>query len=272
MSPGIIENAASPRPALPADLWATNRGIYIGLTPEGGTDQLRPLAGKDAEPSIPRGYDFRTTWTPDGANHLYQGEGHVATFGPQGVGKTRKLFMPNLLSLWDWSCVVIDPKGELCAHTALARAENKNHRVYVVDPFKVIETNYPRLFASNPALFSSCGFNPLAALNPELPSFIDDAKAMAMALIQSDDARDPYWPMAAQALAKGVTMALRLDNPGVSDTLAVFRSYLGLTPQKFAQSIERDIAKFGAKWPAIAASLGEFATHNPDDKELSRDS
>ena len=250
----------------PAGIWGTNGGIYLGLTPVGRTDQRRPLARKELDDSVPRGARFRSTWKPDGGLNLYVGEGHVATFGPQGVGKTRKLFMPNLLKLRDWSIVVIDPKGENCAHTALARAANPNHRVHVVDPFEVIPTNYPRLFASNPALFTSCGFNMLAALKPK--SLIDDAKAIAMALIQSDDARDPYWPMAAQALAKGVIMALRLDKPGVSDSLAVFRSYLGLKPQEFAEAIERDIAKFGEKWPAVAASLGEFATHNPDDKEL----
>jgi type IV secretory pathway TraG/TraD family ATPase VirD4 len=209
MTAGIIDADTPPRPLLPADLWSTNEGIYLGLTPEGWTDQRRPLAGKEAAPSIGRGYDFRTPWTPDGGSHLFVGEGHIAVVGPQGSGKTRKLLLPNLYKLRDWSAVVIDTKGGLCALTALERAKTPNHRVYVIDPFKVIETEYPHLYRANPRLFKSCGFNPVAALDPKSPSFIDDAKAMAMALISSDDARDPYWPMAAQALAKGLAMVLR---------------------------------------------------------------
>ncbi len=253
------------RNAAPADVWGTNGGIYLGLTPEGGTNQERPLAGKERDPSIPPGARVRSTWRPDGGFHRFEGEGHVATFGPQGVGKTRKLFLPNLYKLRDWSCVVIDTKGALCAYTAVERA--KRHNVFVIDPFEVIKTNYPDLFAQYPKLFTSCGFNPVADLR-QGDSFIDDAKALAMALIQTDDSRDPYWPMAAQALAKGLTMVLRLDKPGQSDSLAVFRDYLGLKPQQFAEFIDADIKRLGKKWPAVAASLGEFATHNPDDREL----
>jgi len=263
----IIEHTPTKRRESPASVWETNDGIYLGLTPEGGTDQERPLAGKEKDASTPLDARFRSTWEPTRGINRYEGEGHVMTVGPQGSGKTRKLFMPNLFKLRDWSCVVIDTKGALCAYTAVARSR-AGHKVYVIDPFEVIKTNYPRLFAAHPDLFTSCGFNPLADLRPDSPSFIDDAKALAMALIQSDESRDPYWPMAAQALAKGVSMVLRLDKPGKSDSLAVFRNYLGLPPKQFAEFIEADIARFREKWPAIAASLGEFATHSPDDKEL----
>ena len=281
MTTRIVDRIASFATQSPADIWATNGGIYLGLTPQGGTDQRRPLAGKELDPSVPRGAQFRTTWEPDGGLHLYIGEGHLGTWGPQGVGKTRKLFMPNLFKLRDWSCVVIDTKGQLCAYTALARAAGDGHRVYVIDPFKVIETNYPRLFAENPALFKSHGYNPVAALNPQSPSFIDDAKAMAMAVIQSENARDPYWPMAAQAMAKGLLMVLRLDRPGMSDSLGVLRDYLGLRPGDIrdkddklieagmATLLAEDVKKHSKVWPAIAACLNEFTRYNPEDRELS---
>lgn len=268
MSSETLPRTSPAPPLLPADIWARNGGIYLGLTPKGGTNQERPLAGKELDPSVLRTARIRSTWEPDGAFHEYVGEGHVGEWGPQGVGKTRKLLLVNLLKLRDWSAVVIDTKGALCAYTAVARATRKGHKVYVIDPFRVIEKNFPRLFAEYPEIFRSVGFNPVADLNPASPTFIDDAKALAMAIISADDARDPYWPMAAQAMVKGLTMALRLDKPGVSDSLAALRSYLGLKPQDFAAAIERDIEKFGANWPAVAASLGEFATHNPDDKEL----
>lgn len=269
MGAEVIDARTEVQDETPAGVWATNGGIYLGLTPVGRTNQKRPLKGKENEASAPLGARIRSTWEPDGKLNLYVGEGHVAAFGPQGSGKSRKLLMPNLYKLRDWSIVVIDPKGELTAHTAIWRASRPGHKVFVVDPFKVIETNYPRLFAQRPDVFSSKGFNPLADLNPGKPSFVDDTKALAMALIQSDDSRDPYWPMAAQALAKGLAMVLRLDKPGLSDSLAVFRDYLGVPPKQFAELIEADIKRFGKKWPAVAASLGEFTSSNPDDRELS---
>ena len=42
----------------------------------------------------------------------------------------------------------------------------------------------------------------------------------------------------------------------------------GLKPKDFAEFINADIEKFREKWPAIGASLGEFATYHADDKEL----
>ena len=55
----VIEHDAPP---LPSDIWTTNGGIYLGLTPEGGTDPLRPLAGKEKDGSQPRYQRYRTTW------------------------------------------------------------------------------------------------------------------------------------------------------------------------------------------------------------------
>ena len=162
-----VINLPEPGEPLPADIWATNAGVYLGLLPEGGTDALRPLTGKENDPSLPRSAKYRTTWKPDGDNQAqFIGEAHIATFGAMGVGKSRKLLMPNLLRLRDWSIVVVDPKGELCAHTAVARAQHKDHQVFVLDPFEVIKTNYPRLFKKHSELFTSCGFNPVAALRP----------------------------------------------------------------------------------------------------------
>jgi hypothetical protein len=65
----------------------------------------------------------------------------------------------GMLCRVDWSCVVIDPKGELAAHTAVWRAAKRGHKVIVVDPFRTMERNYPRLFARRASAFfhaSSC--------------------------------------------------------------------------------------------------------------------
>lgn len=264
-----VINLPEPGEPLPADIWATNAGVYLGLLPEGGTDALRPLTGKENDPSLPRSAKYRTTWKPDGDNQAqFIGEAHIATFGAMGVGKSRKLLMPNLLQLRDWSIVVVDPKGELCAHTAVARAQHKDHQVFVLDPFEVIKTNYPRLFKKHSELFTSCGFNPVAALRPEKSTFTDDAKGMAMALIQTDASRDPYWPMAAQALVKGLLMVLRVDRPGQSDTLGNLRRVLGYGAEDLAIFVKFLVKKHKERFPAIATTLNEFSVHNPQDREL----
>jgi len=97
---------------------------------------------------------------------------------------------------------------------------------------------------------------------------IDDAKAMAMALIQSDEARDPYWPMAAQALTKGLTLALRVDKPGQSDSLNQLRAMLSMTAKELAMTIQLLVERHGEKWPAIRTSLNEFTSFNPEDREI----
>jgi type IV secretion system protein VirD4 len=194
------------------------------------------------------------------------------TIGPNGSGKTRKLLLPNLYRLRDWSCVVIDPKGELAAHTALARfrepsGDDPGHRVVIVDPFGVMKgPEYAKLVKKNPALFAGRGVNPLTALDPASDRFIDAAKAIAEALIKTDDARDPYWPMAAQALIKGLLLGLRLHTDAA--TLGGVREMLGQPPKRFAETCRQLIETYGGQCPALAPSLARFVEYTADNKEL----
>ncbi len=212
------------------------------------------------------GVDLKTTWRMVDGENVYTSERHVLTIGPNGSGKTRKLLMPNLYRLRDWSCVVIDPKGELAAHTAVWRAAQRGHKVVVIDPFGVVEANYPRLFAKHSDLLKSHGFNPLAALDPANPYFVDDAKALAVALIKTDQSREPYWPMAAQVLVKGLLMALRVKY-GALASLGRMRDVLASTPAGLAKFNDELLTELGKEFPAIAASLSEFAAYSPDDRE-----
>lgn len=168
---------------VPSDLWSTNGGIYLGLAAESPRDPLHPLAGQEDNPAMPRDAQYRTSWKRNGGFNLYQDEGHVGTWGPQGSGKTRKLLLPNLLRLHEWSIYVVDIKGVLTAETALYRSQQPGHEVHVIDPFGVIKEQYPKLYAENPALFASKGYNPLAALQPDKPWFAQHAKSLAMAMI-----------------------------------------------------------------------------------------
>jgi type IV secretion system protein VirD4 len=248
-------------------IWAKNGGIYFGLTVAPQAKPDRPLEGKESEANVAPNVNLKTTWRRAEGEHFYSSDRHVLTVGPNGSGKTRKLLMPNLFRLRDWSCVVIDPKGELAAHTAVFRASQPGHRVIVLDPFEVLEKNYPRLFARHRELFKSNRCNPLGALDPQSPLFVDDAKALALALIRTDESREPYWPMAAQAMIKGLLMAMRVKY-GTSASLGGLRDILGRHPKVLARYNYDRVSEFGQQFPAIAASLNEFTTYNSDDREL----
>ena len=195
------------QPVARRNVWATNGGIYFGLQTEPPADPDRPLAGRDS--SMRAQTDPRTFWKPSGDENAYTADRHVITIGPNGSGKTRKLLLPNVFRLREWSKVLIDPKGEICAHTAPYLASIPGHKVVVVDPFGVMQSpQYAKLYAKHGDILQSRGFNPLAALDAKSPRMIDGAKAIAEALIKIDDARDPYWPQAAQALCKGIIIAL----------------------------------------------------------------
>jgi type IV secretion system protein VirD4 len=248
-------------------IWETNGGIYFGSQVAEPKKAERPLEGKEVEPMV-RGAAVKTTWQMLSEETRYGGDRHVLTIGPNGSGKTRKLLMPNLFRLRDWSCVVIDPKGELAAHTAVFRASRKNHKVMVIDPFHAIEKNYPNLYARYPEILRSKGFNPLRSLDPASEHFVDDAKTLSMALIKTDNARDPYWPLAAQALVKGLLMTIRLMMKPEEVSLWMLRSLLGLPAKEIAKGLDTNVKAFSRSHPAIAASLGQFTTYTPEDREL----
>lgn len=241
------------------NIWATNGGIYFGqqITPPG--EDENPLTGR---------------WSPKSEAHAYRGDRMLLTIGPNGSGKSRRLLVPNLHRLTDWSIVAVDVKGELTAMTALHRMAAGNE-VMVIDPFGVMERNYPALVERHPELRSR-GFNPVAALNPESPDFVDDAKALAQALITPDDKGEKHWAQSAQALAKGLAMATRLAFEDAS--LCDLRNLLGREPEDLARLIKggdidgvpvRGLAHEGGDdHPAIPASLNRFAKIGDDNKEL----
>jgi type IV secretion system protein VirD4 len=143
----------------------------------------------------------------------YGGELHHVLFGPNGVGKGMRVLVPNLLSIVGKSIVVIDPKGQLAAMTAKFRHQAGDD-VKIIDPFGVLAEvvqkrpdEYRYLIENN--LVRSCGFNPLAALDPDSPNFYDDAAVIADALIKIPD-KEAHWAESAQGLVAGLVMWERL--------------------------------------------------------------
>ena len=230
--------------------WWTNDGIYLGYLDGPPEDEAHLL---------------RSKWNLTGDTLQYRQDRHILTIGPNGSGKTRRLLFPNLYHLKNWSVVAIDPKGELFAHTAVERARTPGHKIMLIDPFGVVMATYPELAKRFPC--EGCGFNPVAALDPESLRFIDDAKSLAVALIKTEDNRDKYWPQAAQALIKGLVMALRIRY-GLQASLVALRDVLGQPPAQLAAYVEKIVERLGPEWPAIIASLSEFSNFSAEDKEL----
>ena len=83
--------------------------------------------------------------TFDGDPVNWDGESHLLTVAPTRTGKSAMQVIPNLRT-YGGSAVVLDPKGEIYAHTAEWRAEKGP--VYVLNPFGI--EGIPETDAFNP--------------------------------------------------------------------------------------------------------------------------
>jgi len=156
-----------------------------------------------------------------GGEIRYGGDRHLLVFGPTGSGKGRRLLMPNLLTgLKEQSVVVIDPKGEAADFTANARRA-MGQDVVILNPFNVRG-------------LGSAGFNPLAALNPDSPTFYDDANGIGEALIKIQGS-DPHWTESALGLIVALVMWEKRKN-GPNANLGNVRTML--TEAKLKEAAE----------------------------------
>ncbi|KAF2989431.1 type IV secretory system conjugative DNA transfer family protein [Methylocystis sp. MJC1] len=146
----------------------------------------------------------------------------MVTIAGARAGKTSTVLEPNLY-LYPGSMLVLDPKGEL-AQTGLLR-HALGHQVYVLDPF------------GQSGLPSAC-FNPLAELDPESPTIIDDVAAITQALIVDEgDARSRHWNDSARALLGGIIL-LTLTLPEGEPSLITVRQLLSLTYGPLIQAVQ----------------------------------
>lgn len=213
-------------------------------------------------------------WSATRDLHEYTGDAHIITFGPNGSGKTRRLLIPNLRRLLGWSILVVDPKGTLAVNTARHRKEAGGNEIITLDPFGVIEQQYPGITERQPYL-KSAGFNPVGALDPESDDFPDDAKAIAEALIRLDGMKETHWGQSAQELVAGLIMGARLDF-GERASLEVIRHLIGLDVKTLGREIKQKggegtpgfIDRFGEDFPELAAKLSNFSEVSSDNREL----
>ncbi|MGD0188113.1 MAG: type IV secretory system conjugative DNA transfer family protein [Roseiarcus sp.] len=129
------------------------------------------------------------------------------------AGKTSTVLEPNIC-LYPGSMLILDPKAELARTARLRRLFG--HDVYILDPFKA---------SGEP---SAC-FNPLAELDADSETIVDDVATITHTLIIDDgDSRARHWNESARALLTGVSL-LTLTLPEAERNLVTVRELLTLT-------------------------------------------
>jgi type IV secretion system protein VirD4 len=120
---------------------------------------------------------------------------HIQTVAGTRAGKSVTV-IANLL-LYDGSVIAMDMKAELAIKTAARRAA-MGQDVYVLDPFKRAHGEAAKFRAR---------FNPLASLNLESDTVIEDAQQIVDALIVSTgQEKDPHWNESAGAAILGLIL------------------------------------------------------------------
>jgi type IV secretion system protein VirD4 len=237
------------------NLWATDGGVYFGhrITPDRAAHDRSLL---DEEWQV----------VSDKFHH-YTSDRHLVTVGPNGSGKTRRLLIPNLIFLKNWSVLIVDPKGTLAAVTGPYRESVHPDSVMVIDPFAVLEREYPALVERYPFL-KSAGFNPVAALDPDSDDFPDDARGLAEAIIRVEDKNQPHWERSAQDLIAGLVMCDRLES-GAQSSLVAVRDWVGSPPYVLAREIKHNLIPLaGGIHDAIPAKLNRFTSLTKENREL----
>ena len=177
---------------------------------------------------------------------------HALTVAGTRAGKGASLIVPNLL-LYPGAVLAIDPKGELARITGRRRAELG--KLVVLDPF------------GESGRKESGQFNPLDELDPKGKEVIDEAGAIAQALVVYSGQGDPHWTSAARALLRAlILLVLTLEERyrnliSVCDLLMLNHDVLKANAA--AQNLKPGIALFhmmkalGDDFERVVYGLGE---------------
>jgi type IV secretion system protein VirD4 len=161
---------------------AQEYGLYEGRNNEGLVEAM--LVGADKQGHL--------LW--------YRGDGHTMIVAPPGAGKGQGFVLPNCV-LYQGSMLVIDPKGENAAMTALHRRDKLKQPVYVIDPFDL--SGIP-----------SASFNPLDwLLTTEPKYFFPDCDLLARALVASEAAQYAHFHDEAVNLMRALILFLYAHEP-----------------------------------------------------------
>lgn len=153
------------------------------------------------------------------------------------------------------SYIVLDPKGEVCALTCKYRRKvcGKDN-VKIINPYGLLAKERPDM--------KSDGWNPLAHLNPDAPSYGDDCAALGDALIKtSSNESQPIFPNSARsAFTAGINFEVReARRQNLPPSLANVRAMLTLETAQLVEVIKKMIATGD---PDIVTRMRKFLNDN----------
>lgn len=120
---------------------------------------------------------------------------HILTVAGSRAGKSVTVI--GNLFFYDGSVLCTDPKAELAGRTARARAA-LGQKVFILDPFGRCEKSVKAWRAR---------YNPLALLDPESETLVEDAELIADALVVSTGhEKDPHWNESARNFIHGLIL------------------------------------------------------------------
>ncbi len=149
---------------------------------------------------------------------LMEREGHLMTIAPTGAGKGTGCIVPALLR-YEGPVIVIDPKGENALMTSRRRRE-MGQEVAVIDPMGI--TGLP-----------SASLNPLDVLDPDSPTFVDDAMAVVSAMASATSGKSTsdgeYWRERGSTFLLGIVLHVVSDLPPGQRHLETVRELVNQT-------------------------------------------
>lgn len=175
----------------------------------------------------------------------YPGDAHLITFAPTGSGKGVSAVIPNLLD-YQGSVICIDPKGENAAITARRRRE-MGQDVHLLDPWGL-------------AGKETASFNPIDWLDPDGPTFEEDALMLADTLVM--DSANDHWSKEATALMAGILMHIAASEPDDQRNLLQLNRLLSLPPAEFADLL---LAMSQSPVEAVQLCSNKFRGKSPNE-------
>ena len=140
---------------------------------------------------------------------------HLLTVAPPSAGKTTGVLAPNLLS-YPGNCVVVDPKGELCLHTAEHRRRKFGHRSVRLDPALLLGPG------------ADC-FNPFDWIDPRGKDFVEHCRDLAnMMVLRTGSEHELHWLDSAEnVLAAFIAYVCACEGNPAARNLRGMRSFIG---------------------------------------------
>jgi type IV secretory pathway TraG/TraD family ATPase VirD4 len=231
-------------------------------------DLIAPEPDGDAGRGLLTGWWFESRY--DFQPIRYDGDLHQLIVAGTGGGKFTTAIGPMLLGsgLEDQTVVVIDPKGEIAdlAGPFFATPFAKQANVILLDPWDQCDTGQTAVL------------NVLAAITPENPRYVDDARALADAMIIPSGKEHQHWDNAARNLLTAVLLYVALDakEEGKRDLIrvreivtlpwAMGKSYKGPKRPTFSSMVYSEIDS-GLAGGAVARGFRSLI--NREDKERS---